>query len=256
MNNIEFPNIPDDDISPLKPDIKWLSWMIGIAFWFTVFCFLFFYWFAYFIIGNLDLESEKKYFWDFFLDWDYKTFDFSLLDSEIKTPENIDIHILKSKEINAFATLWGNILFTTALLEELEYEEEFLFILWHEIEHIKNRDVLRWISTQIPIYMTLMFLWVDIGFSYDTLFHLSSSYLSRKTELNADIWGIELVKNTSGNTDCILNFFQNHNSIFEEYLAFSSTHPTSKERIKQISSYSLWDNEDFSKCRKFSFELQ
>jgi len=32
MNNIEFPNIPDDDISPLKPDIKWLSWMIGIAF--------------------------------------------------------------------------------------------------------------------------------------------------------------------------------------------------------------------------------
>jgi Zn-dependent protease with chaperone function len=41
------------------------------------------------------------------------------------------------------------------------------------------------------------------------------------------------------NTDCILNFFQNQENIFENYLAFSSTHPTSKERIKQISSYSL-----------------
>lgn len=256
MNNIELPNIPDDDVSPFKPDIKWFSWMIGIIIWLTWFCFLFFYWFSYFIIGNLDLAKEKKYFWEYFLKWDYKTFDLSFLNTEIEIPENIDIHIIKSDEVNAFATLWGNILFTTGLLEELTYEEEFLFILWHEIEHIKNRDVLRWISTQIPIYMTLMFLWYDIGFSYDTLFNLSSSYLSRKTELKADIWWINFVKNMDKNTDCILNFFQNQENIFENYLAFSSTHPTSKERIKQISSYSLWDNTDFSKCRELNFELK
>lgn len=256
MNNIELPNIPDDEISPLRPDIKWFSWMMGIIFWFAAFCFLFFYWFAYFIIGNLDLEKEKKYFWEFFLDWNYKPLNLSFIDYDIKIPENIDIHILKSDEINAFATLWWNILFTTALLEELDYEEEFLFILWHEIEHIKNRDVLRWISTQIPVYITLMFLWMDVGFSYDTLFNLTSSYLSRQTELKADIWWIEFVKNIDGNTDCILNFFQDKENIFEKYLAFSSTHPTSKERIKQISMHSLWDNTDFSKCRQLNYELQ
>jgi len=30
MSNIELIDIPDDDISPFKPDIKWFFWMIGI----------------------------------------------------------------------------------------------------------------------------------------------------------------------------------------------------------------------------------
>lgn len=254
MSNIEWLNIPDDDISPFKPDIKWFFWMISIWSWFIIFCFIFFYWFSYFIIGNLSLENEKKYFWDLFLKWDYQILDTSFLDAKIELPKNIDVFIVEDSEINAFATLWGNILFTTSLIKELKYEEEFLFILWHEIAHIKNRDILRWISTQIPIYMTLMFLWYDAGLNYDTLFQLSSSYISRKTELNADIWWIEFVKNMEKNTDCILHFFQNKENIFEKYLFFSSTHPTSEERIKQISGYSSWNNKDFSQCTQLIFE--
>lgn len=255
MTNFQMPNIPDDKVSPLKPDLKWMWISVWILIAITVFSYLFFNLFSYFIISKLDLESEKKYLWNSFIDEDTKKIDLKRIWYNIELPKYIDVYVTESKEINAYATIWWNIIFTTEILKEFKYEEEFLFVLWHEIEHIKNRDVIKWFSKQIPFYLTLSFLWMDIWWlDYSTIIDLTTSYVSRETELKADKWWIQFVKSSWWNSDCIINFFEDKSSLYEKYLYFSSTHPTSKARIKQIKSYSKWDNNDFSKCKLMKYE--
>jgi len=159
MTDFKIPNIPDDEVSPLRPDFKWMSYMIWISIPLFAFTFLFFYIFSNFIISKLDLKDEKTYFWNSFLDKSAEKMDLTKFSYKIILPEYIDVYIIESPEINAFASIWWNVLFTTSLIEKLKYEEEFLFILWHEIEHIKNRDVIKSFSTKIPFYITLAFLW-------------------------------------------------------------------------------------------------
>jgi len=244
-----MPNIPDDEVSPLKPDLKWLGRMLSILVGLWLFCYIFFYSFSHLIISHLDLADEKKYFGNAFLDDTATKLDTSFLSYKLKIPKNIDLYLIQSDEVNAYATLWWNILFTSRLLENIQYQEEFLFILWHEIEHIKNRDVIQWFSTKIPFYITLTYLWIDIWLQSSDVFDVTSSYMSRQNEIKADKGGIEFVKENQWNTDCILHFFQNKDDIFSKYLFFSASHPSNTDRIKQIQQYSLWCNDDFSKCK-------
>ncbi len=254
MTDFQMPNIPNDKISPLKPDLKWLWITLAILLALTIFIYIFFSLFSYYVISKIDLEKEKKYFWSSFINQDFKKLELEKIWYNGKIPDYIDIYVIKSDEINAFATIWWNIIFTTWILNQFEYQEEFLFVLWHEITHIENRDVIKSFSTQIPFYITMVYLWMDIWFDYSQIINLSTSYISRETELKADKWWINFVKKQLWNNHCILNFFQDKENLYEKYLFFSSTHPTTKARITQIQSYSDWKNNDFSKCKKFIYE--
>ena len=256
MSEFKMPYIPDDKVSPLRPDLKWMWISLSILLALTIFSYIFFTLFSHFIISKLDLENEKKYFWNTFINNETKKLDISNMNYDITIPKYIDVYVTENDEVNAFATIWWNIIFTSWILKEFKYEEEFLFVLWHESEHIKNRDVIKSFSTQIPFYITLSFLWMDLGFDYSKIINLTTSYMSRETELKSDRWGIKFVKDNWWNSDCVLNFFVDKDNLFEKYLFFSSTHPTSKDRIKQIKSYSKWDNNDFSKCKLMKYDVK
>ena len=234
MNTFQMPDIPDDDVQPLRPDIKWAMTMLGLIFGILILTYVLFYGFSYFVISNLSIEQEKKYFWDTITLWKEVPFDFKKLHYDIKKPYYIDVVITESKEVNAFATIWWKVIFTSEILKRLENEEEFLFILWHEISHIKNRDPIKAYSFQIPFYITLMFLWIDVWLDIDQVQKISSSYFSRKTELQSDKWWIRLVKENNWDIRCILPFFEESSQIFEEYLIYISSHPANESRIKQI----------------------
>ncbi len=255
MNNFKMPHIPDDKVSPLKPDLKWMWISVWILILLTIFSLWFFKLFSHFIISKLDIEDEKKYFWNSFIDKNTKKLDSLNISYKIDLPKYIDLYVIESDEVNAFATIWGNIVFTTSLLKDLKYEEEFMFILWHEMEHIKNRDIIDWFSSQIPFYLTITYLWFDSWFDYSKIANLTTSYISRETELKADMWWINYVKKAWWKSNCILDFFQDKNNIYEKYLFFSLSHPTSVERIKQILKYSEWINNDFSKCKPMQYEI-
>lgn len=68
------------------------------------------------------------------------------------------IYIQESTESNAFATIGGNIIVTSSLLDEIENEEELVFILGHELAHIEHRDVIRSMAQSMPIILTLQSL--------------------------------------------------------------------------------------------------
>ena len=182
--------------------------------------------------------------------WEETPLSLDFLWYEVEIPEYIDIYTVESDDINAFASLWGKVIFTTGILKSFQSKEEFLFVLWHEIDHIKQRDVLKWLSLQLPITMSLLFLWIDIGIQNNIFYSLGSSYFSRQTELRADIAGIEFVKNHQKNPYCIIPFFENDDDIFSNYLAFHSTHPSNQDRIAQIKKLSPENTAD---CENFVF---
>lgn len=66
----------------------------------------------------------------------------SLLAHDPETRAKINIYILRSTVVNAFATDRGSIFVTVGLLTRLHNEAELAFVLAHEIIHFKRRHVL------------------------------------------------------------------------------------------------------------------
>lgn len=66
----------------------------------------------------------------------------SLLANDPETRAKINIYILRSTVVNAFATDRGSIFVTVGLLTRLHNEAELAFVLAHEIVHYKRRHVL------------------------------------------------------------------------------------------------------------------
>lgn len=66
----------------------------------------------------------------------------SLLAHDPQTRVQINIYILRSTVVNAFATDRGSIFITVGLLTRLHNEAELAFVLAHEIVHFKRRHVL------------------------------------------------------------------------------------------------------------------
>ncbi|MDD2515745.1 MAG: M48 family metalloprotease [Candidatus Gracilibacteria bacterium] len=249
-NNI--PNIPDDYVNPLKPDLNWFFKMIGIVIGLLIFAYLLSYLFANLVISNFSLETEKKYFGNFYKGngGSYQKFDKTILSYNIKIPDYIDIYIIDKNEINAFATIGGNILVTKELLKKIDYEEELIFIIGHEINHVMNRAPIRTLTTNIPFYLTLMFLGLNTNVDYSKIYSITSAYTSRDAEKKADDGGLNFVKEAGGDNSCVLNFFKKDSNYLEKYLYFSSSHPTDAQRIQNIKESIGNQKLDLNKCKK------
>lgn len=234
MKTIKLPIKEDeeDNINPSNPDFWWFWKMLIITISILVISYSLFYIFAYFIIWNISLEKEKELFWTFSESEDKEIFNINdFLTNKINDLENIDIYLEDSEEINAYAFLWWKIILTTWLLKNIDYEEELIFIIWHEMKHVKNRDVLQSLLTDVPFYLTLQFIWFNLN---EQILNITHSYTSKTTEIEADNWWIALVNEMNLNLDCSLNFFEKENNIFDNYLQLVSDHPTNMKRIKNI----------------------
>ncbi len=239
----------EDNINPSNPDFWWLWKMLIITIPFFIVSYLSFYLFSYFIIWSISLEKEKELFSDIpFIKENKTLLDINTnLTNKIVDLKGINIYLEDSEDINAYAFIWWNIILTKWLLENIDYEEELIFIVWHEMKHIENRDVLHSLLTEIPFYLTLQFFWFD--FNKD-ISNIANKYSSRITEINADIWWIELINKMNLNLNCSVNFFENWNGDFNNYLLLLSDHPTNVKRIEKMKKMNLNKN---IKCHKFIY---
>jgi len=236
----------EDTIKPSNPDFWWLWKMLIITVPLFLISYIFFYLFSYFVIWNISIEKEKELFWEITNNW--KKIDINnYLNNKINNLKNIDIFITDSDEINAYALLWWKIELTEWLLNEIKYEEELIFIIWHEMEHIKNRDVLNSLLTEIPFYLTLQFIWFDLN---NDISKISTNYINRYTEINADDWWIKLINQMWLNLDCSLEFFKRDNWKFNNYFLLLSDHPTNDKRINNLEKNNLNKNK---KCNIFTY---
>ena len=109
MNKEEIiiPEVPDDRVQPKKPDIKWLGKVILLLSGFAVFTYLFLLVFSFLITLEITINEEKE----IFPYTDYLYFDHynpvweAISDYDIKIPQNIEVYLIESPEINAYARL-------------------------------------------------------------------------------------------------------------------------------------------------------
>ena len=151
--------------------------------------------------------------------------------------------ILPEGEPNAAALPGGYVMVTTALLDEVESENELAFVLGHELGHFRNRDHLRRLGRGVVYGLALSVVFGSSGSSPDLanlVGDLTSRSFDREQERDADRFGLELIHAEYGHVGSAWEFFQRlrgENPDLEEVVAYLSTHPASAERIDELRQY-------------------
>ncbi len=155
-------------------------------------------------------------------------------------PYNINITVIKEKELNAFALPGGNIVVHDAILKEMNSYEELAALLSHEASHISERHSLR---NLFRTFSRKMFLSLLIGNNagiagvlVDQADALKGLEYSRELETEADNKGIDLMTRNHIDANGMVSLMKLLQSSVkgEEPSAFLSTHPVFKERIANI----------------------
>lgn len=144
----------------------------------------------------------------------------------------LEVLIVNDSSINAFSAPGGKIILTTGLLGITNQDEEILlFVLGHEIAHLKRRDHLYEFSrmTIAKIYAKV----TSLKFIEDLLL-LFDSYRQKEIEFMADKFALRVLNEVYGRTRGGEVFF---NILAQIDNKSSSTHPTIKQRIERVAKY-------------------
>lgn len=167
------------------------------------------------------------------------------LSDNMDLPEgmNIKVSVINSDTVNAFATLDGNVVFFTGLLDVIPNENTLAMVLAHEIAHIKLRHPLRALGRGVVVGIAIATITgaasndIVTGFIGNTGLLTALSF-SREQESAADKLAIEaLVKHYghAGGSEKLFEVFNQLNGQTNSKIAeFFATHPLNQNRSKSI----------------------
>lgn len=164
-----------------------------------------------------------------------------LMDSLIKNiPDKhmqVQVRIVKNQEINALALPGNNIIVTSALLDEIESENELAMVLGHELGHIIHRDHLKGLGRGLVLVVLvgLIFGPGDAVTEFMQNMLLAAEFkFSRRQEISADKFALELLYRKYGQVAGAIDFFERlrKKDKIGQFLRFFSTHPYPLKRIR------------------------
>jgi predicted Zn-dependent protease len=171
----------------------------------------------------------------------------SLPQADETTRLPLTIHLIQSDVINAAITTGGHVLIHTALLENVNSENELAFVLGHELGHFQAYDPLKSLGRTLVFLAALMVLNFDISdtsiFGPDIISTTGSlTYLnySRKQEGAADFYGLSRIIKYYGHGGHSLDFFvqlledeekEGESKHLQKVSQYFETHPPTEKRI-------------------------
>lgn len=152
--------------------------------------------------------------------------------------------VVRSGDPNAAALPGGQILVTTALLDDVETENELAFVLGHELGHFKHRDHLRRLGRETVYALAFAAISGVGGGSIPDLATISKELTSkgfdRDQESEADRFGLEIVYQEYGHVGSSWDFFERlaaQEVAAHVLVAYLSTHPASDGRIDDLKDF-------------------
>ncbi len=148
----------------------------------------------------------------------------------------VQVEIIRGDTVNAFATLGGKIYVFDGLLKKSESAEEFVGVLAHEIEHVKERHIIQSVFTRIITIGLLHFIFSGGGYGPETLHWFLNLKFSRSEENEADTGGLERLEVAHVDPRGIHDFFlrlEKSGGI----PAILSDHPSSADRALLAEKY-------------------
>jgi predicted Zn-dependent protease len=155
--------------------------------------------------------------------------------------------VLKSEEVNAFATPGGYIFVTTALIKSLRNESELAGILGHEIAHVTQKHMYQAIAPkrEVTVAETMTRLLSrgasDLGLSIGKIVNagmelLLETGLGPEKESDADAVGATFAQTAGYDTGSYLEYLK-FLGAQSTTVKVSKTHPPFPERIAALNSY-------------------
>jgi Zn-dependent protease with chaperone function len=152
----------------------------------------------------------------------------------------IEITVVKSDEVNAFAIPGGHIVVFDGILDQMKTPEQLAALLSHEGSHIQLRHSLRNIFRSMARKMFLLIILGGdagiAGYLADRADDLKGLQYSRALETEADESGMTLMYQSGVNTEGMLQLMEllKKEGTGRETSALLSTHPVFESRIKNI----------------------
>jgi predicted Zn-dependent protease len=150
--------------------------------------------------------------------------------------ENIKLHVIQSREVNAFALPGRHIVINSELILFCKNAEEIAGVLSHEIAHIQKNHIMMKLSKEIGFSALSTILNSGSG-GMESLRILTSTAYDRQIEDQADETGVEYMQKSKINPAYLADFMYRlsaEESVLQKKLTIISTHPETEERAKKI----------------------
>jgi predicted Zn-dependent protease len=168
---------------------------------------------------------------------------------EVSDRKDIEYHftVIKSEDINAFATPGGYVYIFTGLLDIIDNEAQLAAVTSHEIAHIVGRHSIKQMQSILGVSLiTELFLGDTDSETLDYVIQIGlaigMSGYSRNHERQADKFGVFYMVEAGYNPEGALGLFENlreasgqagDRSFFENMFA---SHPETLERIQNVKN--------------------
>lgn len=171
------------------------------------------------------------------------------LSKGMKLPEGMEFRVsyVDDDEINAYASLGGEIRLHRGLLELLHSENAVAMVLAHEMAHVIHRDPAEAMGGRMLVGVALSVLSFATGAdSLASIINPASSLtlmtFSREAEARADALGVKLVARAYGHVDGTEEVFVRLKAVEDKLPIsvpeFMNTHPETAGRIKALEEFS------------------
>lgn len=151
---------------------------------------------------------------------------------------DVDVRVWDKGMVNAFALPGRTIVLTTGMLSTLEYENELVFVLGHEMGHIAARDHLRGLGRGLVLVALSEVVLGDSGGLSDLLtgmLQLTNQSFSRGQETRADESGLTAMDAVYGHVGGLSAVFEHlGDTDYDTLTEFTLSHPESSKRIAAL----------------------
>lgn len=147
--------------------------------------------------------------------------------------ERIKLHVCRTTDVNAFATVGGHMMVFTGLIRECRNEQELAGVIAHELAHVKLGHVKSGAQIQLALAaLTVLVTQGNDGGLASTVSNLLSNAITRKSESQADMEGVRMMERADLEPENMANFLERMLSV--GFLEFLSDHPDSEKRAAEI----------------------
>ena len=165
---------------------------------------------------------------------------------KIDDPYPIQLHVIQSNTINAFAIPGGNIYVYSGIINKMDSYEELVALLGHEITHVTHQHSLKSLGRSAASSIFISAIFGDAGGVTTGIMNQANTLkqlnFSRELETEADVKGIEFLKKnhvSAKGMKNLLKLLDEEGSELNKYLEYVSSHPDTKKRIKVSNQYNF-----------------
>lgn len=167
-----------------------------------------------------------------------------LLDSlHVKEAYPIQITVINSETVNAFALPGGQIFVYSGIIDKMKNYNELVALLSHEITHVTHQHSLKSLGRSAATSIFISGLFGDIsGISagiLDQASQLKQLRYSRELETEADQHGVDFMikyKVSPAGMISLMQILDAEGEKQDGFMKYLSTHPETKERIRTLNS--------------------